>query len=224
MTRAVIMAAGTGERWADYAGGPKHFLEIDGEQLLPRLVRQLRDKAEIVVSGPPDPRYKLADAALWVPYANPANHEGDAHLGTVPVWDHEGRTILLFGDCWYSDAAMETILGYGGTDWRYFCRFEPSELTGKPWGEGWAWSFYPGSIPDILAAWQRVIGLVDSGVLWRCNGWEHYRAMCGLPDEQMPIDFHGDYGQATVIDDWTEDFDFPHDLDTYLERRALVAA
>lgn len=222
--RAIILAAGRDERWDHRRYPNKHFIEIDGEPLVPRIVRQLRDRAEVIVSGHPERAYKLPDAALYVPYLNPANHHADKYLCTVPLWSHDGRTVLLFGDCWYSDEAIDTIIDYPEREWRYFCRFEPSELTGKIWGEGWGWGFYPEHIPEVIAAHHRTIELVDRGVLWRNDGWEHYRAMCGLPDERMGIEFHGDYGRATVIDDWTEDFDFPQDLDTYLERRSVKVA
>jgi hypothetical protein len=214
------MAAGDDERWTSEMGYPKHFIEIDGEPLLYRTIRLLAGRTEIVVSGHPDPRYKHHDAALWVPYRNTANLEAEAVMSTRALWPSDDRTILLYGDVWYSEACIEAVLAFEPREWQMFCRFEPSELTGKVWGEPWAWSFWPEHYDEHMAAHHRVIDLVHRDVLWRCDAWEHYRAMCGLPDERMPIEFHGDYGRATVIDDWTEDFDFPHDLTNYLDRRA----
>lgn len=221
-TRAIIMAAGDDIRWTQKMRYPKHFIEIEGEEILPRLVRQLTPKVEIIVSGHPDPRYKFANAALYVPYRNRLNYDADNSLSTMPIWNYDGRTIILYGDVWYSDEAIETILGFEEREWQLFCRFEPSLLTGKSWGEPWAWSFWPEHIEEHVEAHRRTIRLLERGVLWRCGAWEHYRAMCGLPDEKMGIEHHGDYGRATVIDDWTEDFDFIGDLEEFLARRAAA--
>lgn len=214
------MAAGDDPRWVGETGYPKHFIEIDGERILDRTVRLLAPRVEIVVSGHPDPRYKYPDAALWVPYRNTDLLDADNVLSTRPVWSRDDRTVILYGDCYYTEEAIETILAFAPREWQLFCRFEPSAITGKPWGEPWAWSLWPEHHEEHVAAHFRTIDLVRSGVLWRCGAWEHYRAMCGLPDERMGIEHHGDYGRATVIDDWTEDFDFPVDLDRFLAGRA----
>lgn len=221
-TRAIIMAAGDDHRWTGKMGYPKHFLELEGEAILPRLVRQLRPQVEIVVSGHPDPRYKFPDASLFVPYRNRLNYDADNALSTLPLWNREGRTLILYGDVWYSDEAIATILGFEPREWQLFARFGPSEITGKAWGEPWAWSFYPEHIDEHVAAHRRTIRLLEHGLLWRCGAWEHYRAMVGLPDEQMGIEHHGDYGRATSIDDWTEDFDFIGDAEEWLARRAAA--
>src|SRR5690606_41440083 len=58
----------------------------------------------------------------------------------------------------------------------------------------------------------------QDGTIWRNGGWEQYRAMAGLPDDQLL--HHADHGHATVIDDWTEDLDYPADWDGWCWRWA----
>ena len=55
----IIMAAGKGTRWNNYLGIPKHLIEINGETLLARTTRLLKEngiKNYIITSS--DERYK----------------------------------------------------------------------------------------------------------------------------------------------------------------------
>ena len=51
-----ILANGDGKRWGNYMGVPKQLLEIDGETILHRMVRLLREegvpKEDIFICGP----------------------------------------------------------------------------------------------------------------------------------------------------------------------------
>ena len=38
--KILILADGEGKRWGNYKGVPKHLLEIDGERLIDRMIRQ----------------------------------------------------------------------------------------------------------------------------------------------------------------------------------------
>lgn len=45
--RAIILAAGAGERWENYQGIPKHFAVVDEQPILVRTVNQLKQYKEI---------------------------------------------------------------------------------------------------------------------------------------------------------------------------------
>ena len=42
----IIMADGKGTRWQNYNDIPKHFIEINGEKIIERTVRLLRDNSK----------------------------------------------------------------------------------------------------------------------------------------------------------------------------------
>lgn len=52
---------------------------------------------------------------------------------------------------------------------------------------------------------------------WKMDGWEHYRAMTG----QENLNKHTVTTNFVEIDDWTEDFDFPKDLEEWLKNRKI---
>lgn len=60
----IIMADGDGKRWSNYLGVPKHLIEINGETLLARIVRLLKENGiqdkDIIITAR-DERYNYAD-------------------------------------------------------------------------------------------------------------------------------------------------------------------
>ncbi|HEX6990367.1 MAG TPA: hypothetical protein VF151_00715, partial [Gemmatimonadales bacterium] len=60
---------------------------------------------------------------------------------------------------------------------------------------------------------HRLVQLQQAGQLHRSGGWEQYRAMAGAPDDQLTN--HRNLGHATVINDWTDNIDYPADWDTW---------
>jgi hypothetical protein len=123
---------------------------------------------------------------------------------TASAWNLEGRTLLLFGDVWFSDAAITLILEYPHQDTIcFFGRKGPSKLTGKPYGEIFAISFYP-QHHSVLKA----IRGVDHAM-----GWNVFRLLekMSYPDLKF-----------VEIDDWTEDFDTAEDYHRWLKARSAV--
>ena len=68
----IIMADGKGTRWQNYNDIPKHFIEINGETLLARTVRLLRQGdpgCEVIITSH-DPRYEVEGARRYEPKNN----------------------------------------------------------------------------------------------------------------------------------------------------------
>jgi hypothetical protein len=212
----IIIAAGEALRWNNYLGVPKHFIAIDGEPILARAVRLLRAYGpEIVVVGREE-RYKLDGAALYFPVLDPENHDADKFLSSRQLWNAFGRTVVLYGDAYYTEEAIATIMTYTGRDWTLFARFGASRFTGCPYGECFAQSFWPEQIPEHLAALLRVRDLQRRKLLDRCGGWEHYMAMNHVSDADIRhVKF---LDRAVMVDDWTDDFDKPEDYDRFVAR------
>lgn len=218
MTTAIIIAAGEATRWGDYLGTPKHLVKVDDEPIIYRSVRLLLKNGitDINVVGPDDDRYRIEGSKLFIPQKNyEKNADADKFLNSESLWNTEGRTIVLYGDVFFTEEAMKTICEWEGTDWRLFCRYEPSRLTGTPWGECFAQSFYPKDIERHKKMLEYVAGLWFRRQIKRCGGWEHARAMAGIR-----VDLGRHYHKPKlyhIIDDWTDDFDTPEDYDRFME-------
>lgn len=216
--RAIIIAAGDGTRWGDHLGGPKHLAPLCGERLLHRTVRlasRYTGDIRIVVADPDDERYHVPGATVEPAKLNPANRDADKFLSSRHLWAGDRRTVILYGDVWFSDDAMQSIFSLRpyADGWHAYLRFTESAITGTPWGENFAHVIDPVAHDRYEANLHRLVELQRSGKLPRSGGWEQYRAMCGVGDDKLTA--HRDYGNATVIDDWTDDFDFPSDWDTW---------
>lgn len=67
-TTAIIICAGDATRWGNYLGVPKHLIEIEGERLLDRTVRLLRERGItdiFIVVKRPSKKYRVEGADLF---------------------------------------------------------------------------------------------------------------------------------------------------------------
>ena len=219
--RAIIICAGEAKRWANHLGVPKHLVPVDGEPILNRTVKLLEQNgvADIHIVSKDDPRYDVDGAEQYIPELNYAEHaDADKFLSSKALWNREGRTVVFYGDVYFTQAAITVICHYAKTEWTLFCRPNKSSYTGSPWGECFAQSFYPHDIPKHETALHRIARLYKRGVINRCGGWEHYRAMIGLPDNKIRSKIFK--RNFVEIDDFTDDFDYPEDYERFLARKA----
>lgn len=208
--RAIILAGGKSERWANHLGIRKHLLLVDGETLLDRMVRLLRERdvTDIHLVGP----YEIEGAQS---HRDDSDDGIDGRLASRRWWCHHRRTVILMGDVWYSDAAMDAIVGHRQNPC-LFARFGRSDLTGKGYGEIWANSFMPQHQEAHAGSLSRVLLLHRRHRIKRAGLWESYMLDHG---KLLPRPRLANHGQAVEIDDWTEDFDYPEDWDRWVERR-----
>lgn len=219
--RAIVIADGTGSRWNNHLGIPKHLVEVDDEAIIHRTQRLFATAGcEVLVVGS-DPRYatpygRLVDAlhehARWL--------DADKFMSSAHHWHPTDRTIVVYGDVYFSEAAVATIVRHAAPDWTLFGRFGASRATGGRHAEIFAVSFHPEQQAEMLRALTHVAELARGKIIDRCGGWELYRAMNGLVGRQcrhrspQPL-----LGRHVVIDDWTEDFDAPADYAAFMARR-----
>lgn len=221
--RILILCAGDQTRWGNFQGVPKHLVELIGEPILHRTVRLLSELApdadvRVVVKNPKDNTYKVPGSKRAGAKLDPGNGDADKFLSSAHLWDTKGRTVLLYGDAFFTREALEKILTadtQGG--WWFAGRFDGSRTTGAKGGECFAFILDPDGHEVFRAALDRVVTLRKTGVIPRNGGWETYRALMGVEDEKI-LEHFGDgspknpnLGHCTVVDDWTEDFDSPTD-------------
>lgn len=207
--RALVLAQGDGRRWrkpdGTYPlGTPKHLIEVDGETLLSRIVRLLSDRGvtDIVVIGPDDDRYRVTGARLaTLADPHPTGTSMDKLFATRPLWALDGRSTILWGDCFYTDDAMDKITACDESEPHWFRRPAASTVTGHKWDESFALTFLPEHHDRLIEVAEHINATVPAR---KIHMWNHYAAYIGAP---MQIGDVVDTPHQTHIDDWTDDFD-----------------
>lgn len=219
-TRYIIICAGEASRWGNYLGVPKHFANLNGEPILHRTIRLLT-KHKIspddiyVVSRD----YDIGRVRNYTAKLNPRNHDADKFLSSHELWNKDGRTVILYGDVYFSEEAIQTIINDETPYWRLFCRPWASEITGTEYGECFAVSFFPFDHKTCKKKLKQLIHLYNGGLLGRIGGWEWSRMMAEV-DIRYIADHLDDLPVYIVIDDETDDIDYPVD---YERMKALLA-
>ena len=186
----IIMADGKGTRWNNYHNIPKHLIEIDGETLLARTVRLLREndaRADIVITSH-DPRYEVPGARRYEPQNN--HLEIDRFTEELIADD----VCFLYGDTFYSESVIQNIADTPAEKLLFFGN-ERSIVAIK--------------VADGALFRQhvdRVRALFLAGKIEKCIGWQVYQSFEGLPFGEKTI--AADY---ILIQDGTEDFNSPED-------------
>ena len=206
--RVILMCAGRAERWGGYLGVHKHLIAIDGEMLLDRTLRLIREQTDASVTIVAfDPQYSRAGCERFEPIHGPEKFfDTDKFLSSESLWGSTGQTILLYGDVYFTEAALRTILAYEGPH-QFFGRREWSYYTGRTWRELFALSFPAADRELMRASMTRLRSELQSGTIPRGGGWELYHRMHG-----------GGWDHFVAIDDFTDDFDFPADYDRWMEK------
>lgn len=216
--RALVLAHGNGDRWHGHLGGPKQLVvEVDGEAVLARTVRQLRDRdvAPVLIVAP-DERFALGAPVVSLANPFPTGCDQDKFFATAHLWNPHGRTTIFWGDCYYTDQAMDMIVAHNLPGLHYFRRPWPSTLTGHAWDESFAVTFTPDTHPHVLAAAARVTDLWARGLLRATHIRTHYAAALGFADHELDdVARLVDTPHQTVVDDWTDDFDRPEDYERW---------
>lgn len=199
-----ILAAGEQTRWGDF-WSPKHLVDIGGEPLIERLVRQVREYSEvepIIVTH--DERFVMEGYNRLIP--EDRSTLCATIMSTSSYW--RGRTTLLLGDVVFSPEALHTILN---------CRdpirvFGRKELQGRIVGryyELFALSFGPSMQDRVRARLAEAIqhAIIHPDDLCKGRLRRFYERYCALP--------LGSYQHEDEvffpIEDWTEDIDAKED-------------
>lgn len=217
MDRTVIIAnAGKGLRWKNYLGLDKSEVIIENDEpIINRTIRQVKqhDAKIKIISN----RKKIARITCAKPRNNRDWGEANKLFSSLDFWSKKNRTIILFGDIYFTEEAMNTVMKHDKSGVWVFGRPFNSTLTGKSYGEIFAISFYPEDKKKLLFALDRVSKLEARGVIKKANVWAVCRALLKLPDDLMSLHIVG--GNFVNINDWTEDFDSPQDFKTFMKKR-----
>lgn len=205
-----ILANGEGTRWHNYKGVPKQLIEIDGETILHRMIRLLREegvaKKNIIICGP----FKDAEATSKITKSKTKREvfEEIANLAKGPF-------TILYGDCYYTKECIHEIVTRPIKKYDEFYTVYPNPNTGCPWPEGYAhrcedWEWWRDTMHEINTNAQ----LISTPKDWFIHWW-----LLGVRDERIntpPVEnFNPDHDIAWM--DETDDFDYPVDLDRFCD-------
>jgi hypothetical protein len=207
--RVIIACAGSA-RW-EREGVPRHLISTArGLPLLWRTaVQALRVARDVHVTTPDDDRYALPPELPVTRHVR--EPEGNEYTSTRDLWSTTGRTVLMLGDVYFTDAAIDSIASGSPTAYRAFGRYRASKKTGTPYGEIFAaaWGAERHAAMDQHLA--EVARLRAAGECMRPAGWVLLRLWQGTPPGKHLV--RAPYW--TEIDDWTDDLDGPADYDRH---------
>lgn len=191
----IIMCAGKGTRWGNYLGVPKHLIEINGETLLGRTTRLLKENGitNYIITGS-DERYKKY--GKLVPQT-----DNDCEVDRFEITNEE-EICYLYGDVYYTEKAIKTIVNTDTNDILFF----GSEME-----------IFAIKVKDkekFLWHKKNVKKRYLNGEIWRCIGWEVYRSL-----NDIPFDQHIIQNMYCKILDETDDIDYPEDYEKFVKER-----
>jgi hypothetical protein len=209
--RVIILAAGNSERWKNFRGTPKHLTKVEGKTLLERTCKQfLKYTDDVCVIGL-DERYQVDGTSLYVIKLDNTNwKDASKFLSSKDLWLRDGRTILVFGDVYFTSEAVKTIMK-DKDSFKFFLRQGANEQTGARHKEIFALTFNQTMVQTIG---QNLLYLVSMAQAQRQAGWALYAYMIGTTANGLFNNPH-----FIEINDWTEDFDSPEDLEIWEEHR-----
>lgn len=189
----IIMCAGKGKRWKNYLGIPKHFVKINGETLIGRTTRILKEHNIDYVITSSDKRYKKY--GITIPQSS-NDCEVDRFENTK-----DKEICYLYGDVYYTDEALDTIINtltneilFFGSDEEIFA----IKIINKPL---------------FMKHKNRVKRLYLKNKIERCIGWEIYRSLNNIPFNEHIIN-----ERYYLIDDGTDDIDYPEDYEHFVSK------
>ena len=189
--RYIIMCAGNGTRWNNYLGVPKHLIEINGETLLGRTTRLLKENG-------------INDYIITTECKNYRQY-GDImpqsyHDCEIDRFEetNDKEICYLYGDVYYTKEAIKTIINTPAKDVLFFgsdCEIFAIKVIDKKL---------------FFTHKSKVKTLYENDIIHRCIGWEIYRSIHGIPFEEHMIT-----DRYIEILDGTDDIDFPEDYEKF---------
>lgn len=211
--RVLILCAGEGSRWNNYTGVPKYRVVVEGEILVKRTIKQFLKYTDDIIVVTSDESETFPGASTYVANKSREYKDMDKFLSSHEQWS-DTKTIIVYGDTYFTDEAVETI-ATNDRPWCFYLRESASEITGKPWGEIYALSFDSHLNETMLQAIENT----PSGSIVRSpEGWTLLQSLLEVRTTKEIFTPENSFAYIN-IDDWTEDFDFPHDLDNWNKLR-----
>lgn len=213
--RVIIMADGRAIRWYNdvqnqiWGSRTKQMIEVDGEPILHRIVRLcLENGVEDIWITSHKSEHDVPGTTRFEPEYN-----FDKFYAARPIWSVDD-TLFLYGDVFYTEEAMSTIVNTNVEDFIFFGQFGVSPLTG-----------HGGEIYAVRVRGEKTFLLFIEAILtcymWKelqkgkNSAWEILRYMNGARGKDVYV--HTTQLNFVEIQDLTDDFDTPEHYLHWLE-------
>ncbi len=188
----IIMADGKGTRWKNYNNIPKHLIEVNGEILLERIVKQLNkydNDAKVIITSH-DKRYEFEGATRY----EPLNNVLEIDRFTYELI--EDNICFLYGDTYYTDETIINIISKKAEDILFFgnkksivaIKVKDSKLFKK-------------HISNVK-------NLFLENKIQNCKGWQVYQSFQNLEFDKKQIK-----DKFVIVDDETIDYNTPKEYE-----------
>lgn len=191
----IVMCGGQHE----ICGVPRNLIEIGGERLVDRTIRLLRENyVNDIAITTTNEAFNNCDAEI-INYDSSGEWVNAFYLTDDPV-------CYIFGDVYYSDAAIKTIVETQTNDIEFFASAPPfASKYIKPWAEPFAFKVvntqhFRESVEKTREFWKNGY--------WRRHpiAWELWQIIKDTPINKI------NYNNYTVINDFTCDIDSEMDM------------
>ena len=209
--KVYILANGEAKRWGNYRNCDKQLIPINGEPILERTVRLLKEeglkKSEIIICG----KYKIKGSTNIITKSK-TKREVFEEISNLT----DDEFIILYGDCYYTEAIIHDLVTRKLKQYGEWFNISPNPNTGKKWAEG-----YAHKIVDVEWFKNEIAELnrkVKNGELSYTTDWTIHWWLLGERDNfnrhpQQCVDKEKDIYWC----DETDDFDFPTDYEHFLQ-------
>lgn len=202
------MCGGTYDKWN---GVPRQLIEIQGQPLLVRTIRLLRENGvtDIAISSN-DSRFENFGVPLLRCQKN--NYHISKKYQLISGYWHDGFLLLqepvcyIFGDVFFSSVAIKTIVETETSDIEFFASSPPFRKDYiKEWAEPFALKV---ADSEKLTAAIKKVEEYDRQKLFKRKPimWELWQVIKGTPLNKI------DYKNYTIINDYTCDIDGIEDV------------
>ena len=201
----IIMCGGTYEKWET----PKHLVKINGEPLVARTIRLLRENGvkDIAISSNDD-RFKQFGVPVLRhnnPYHLPKDHDAESPWLDA-FYPMDTPVCYLCGDVVFSPEAIKTIAEEQTEDIQFFASAEPLPANyPKKWAE--PFGFKVVNTKRFFEAIEETKEYEKQGKFYRQPvSWELWQVIMNTPLNDI------DYTNYVAINDYTCDIDHPEDV------------
>lgn len=202
----IIMCGGKYEQWKT----PRHLTVVNGEMLVERTIRLLEENGVDDISISTDnPIFKQFNLPILthVNNYNLTDYYNCAGQWVEAFYPTNEPTCYIFGDVYFSDEAIKTIIATNTKDIEFFASKPPfKEVYIKPWAEPFALKVQ--NTQHLKESIKKVIEYDKQGK-WKRKPimWELWQVIKG--HELNTID----YNSYTAINDYTCDIDDKKDVE-----------
>lgn len=193
---------------------PKHLSVVKGERLVDRTIRLLKENGITDISISSNNPIFDSCGVPRLEHINTYEHSGNGQKGywLDAYYPVEEPVIYIYGDVYFTDNAIKTIVNYKSNDNILFGTSDAKNKYHQNWGEPFA--YMVNDYAKFFKGIEDVKRLQDKGLTNRMPvTWELYRYLNGLDvNVQRVLD-----KTYVCIDDGTMDIDHPEDIKTLNE-------